>query len=235
MSRKQKIPNAAVIYARFSPRKNAAKCESCDAQVEACRKYAELYGLEIIGEYRDEAKSGKTDSRAGFKKAMAVTIANNATMIVRDMSRFGRNTLQVLSNAEKLWAGGAGFAAINERFDTTTAVGRFSFRIKAAVDELEREQIAERTKAAMLRKQANGQRMSSKLPYGMCDDPDDPARMVPDPEEQENIERVVALHRAGHSSREIATEMNLEGRKIRGKDWYHQAVPRILRREGVIK
>ena len=66
----------AVIYARFSSNKQTE--DSIEAQVRACKEYASLHGLNIVGEYKDEAISGKgsaTNKRAqynGFNKLYTV-------------------------------------------------------------------------------------------------------------------------------------------------------------------
>mgnify|MGYP001584781840 FL=1 len=96
--------------------------------------------------------------------------------------------------------------------------------------EYERKVIAIRTRVAMLRHQATGRKMSAKLPYGWAENPDDPARMVKDAEEQAVIRRIVQLDTEGLGLREIARELDDEGIDCRAGVWYHTTVKGILDR-----
>lgn len=51
------MPNNAVIYARYSSDKQTV--ESIDAQIRACKEYADKHDYTIVGVYADEAISGK--------------------------------------------------------------------------------------------------------------------------------------------------------------------------------
>jgi DNA invertase Pin-like site-specific DNA recombinase len=59
----------AVIYARYSS--NNQTEQSIEGQVRVCKEYAEVKGLEIIGEYVDRAISGRTDNRPDFQRMIS--------------------------------------------------------------------------------------------------------------------------------------------------------------------
>ena len=97
-----------------------------------------------------------------------------------------------------------------------------------------RQEIREKTGAAMLRHQAEGRRMSHRLPYGWKLDPVNPKRMIEDQDEQDNIDTILALRSQGLSSRKIAREMERRGLPFRRRaSWYGRTVLRILQREGM--
>src|SRR5206468_8559222 len=121
---------------------------------------------------------------------------------------------------------------IQENVNTRSPMGRFVFILFSALAELEREQVAERTSAAMLRHQAKGRRMTRPdlCPYGWRPDPLDPARLVEDANEQVTIRRIREERRYGRGLREIARRFDLSGIACRGGRWSHTTVRSVLLR-----
>ena len=123
------------------------------------------------------------------------------------------------------------------------AVGKFVVKAVEAAMELRAGLSREQTSNAMLSHQANGRRMSARLPFGWCSDPDDPARMLPCPYEMEIIMKVKAFRQEGLSLRKIAkrlTDLEYVPRKVnrlfkgrtvqvKGK-WRHGLIRKILSR-----
>lgn len=235
----------AVIYARFSPRRNHEDCLSCETQLEYCRSFAEIHQLEVIGEYRDEAISGKEENREGLNQALDAVTKAGGVLIVYKLDRLARNTGLMLRISKQLEKAGANLASLHESIDTTSASGRLFFTIMAAFAEFEREQIAERTSEAMQRHQKNGRRMSKRIRYGWEEDPESPLADKPgkdgkhyhlgirkNAEEQNTIQRIMELHEAGLGSRRIIHKLNDEGRDFRGNPkWYPSMVDTIIKRE----
>jgi len=235
--------NFAVLYARFSPRPNAAECESIETQMERMRAYCQASGWAVIGEHEDRDLSGRrTDNRPGLQAALDAAARKGCVLLVYSLSRLARNTRDAIDIAERIDAAGGDLASLREKIDTTTAMGRFFFRLMASMAELEREQIAERTADAMRRHQGAGRRMSavigrpfgqeeaSCLPYGRRADPDDARRLVWDESELAALARIRQLAAEGKKLREIARLMNEAGELCRGKRWHHQQVKRLLAR-----
>ena len=48
----------AIVYSRFSPRKNSDSCESIESQLDFCRRWCAENNVEIVGEFADRALSG---------------------------------------------------------------------------------------------------------------------------------------------------------------------------------
>jgi len=224
----------AVIYARFSPRRNADKCESVETQLERCRDYCRLHDLEIIGEYADRNMSGKrADNRPGFQEAMEMACKKKAVLVVYSLSRFARSTKDAILSVEKLSKANADLASLHEDINTASAMGRFVFRLMSALAELEREQIAERTSDAMRRHQSTGRNMSGdKTPYGWKRNPSNRALMIEDDHEQAIIQDIIQLHNEGKGPREITRIIEAKT-DCRGGKWYHTTVMRIIQRAGI--
>ena len=123
------------------------------------------------------------------------------------------------------------------------AVGKFVVKAFEAAMNLRAGLSREQTSNAMLSHQANGRRMSARLPFGWKIDPDDPARMVPDDYELEIIEKIQTFRQEGLSLRKIAkrlTDLEYVPRKVnrlfkgrtvhvKGK-WHHGLIRSILKR-----
>ena len=94
------------------------------------------------------------------------------------------------------------------------------------VAEMERNLGRERTKAALHRRAAPGQRIGT-IPLGFRSVD---GMLVIDDEERAGLETLVALRDSGASIRSVAMLMNEQGVKSRGRRWHPITVARVLRR-----
>jgi len=90
-----------------------------------------------------EKLSGK-DTKRPVLQSLMNTVQNGDVVVVESISRFARNTRDLLGLVEKLTKKGVEFISLKEHIDTTTATGRFMLTVFAAVAELEREHILQR-------------------------------------------------------------------------------------------
>lgn len=97
--------------------------------------------------YTDK-KSGVSRKRPGLA-LLWKDVREGDTVVVTSIDRFGRSTLDLLKNLERLDAMGVHFRSLKENVDTTTALGRFVFTLLASLAELERNWISERTSRTM--------------------------------------------------------------------------------------
>ena len=126
-------------YARVSK-----SSQSIDLQVEALEKSGILH--KHI--YCDEGLSGVLDSRPQFDTLMD-RLGGGDTIRAWKLDRMGRSLKHLLELYEILSLKKAHFDFITERFDTSSAMGRFVLQVMSAVAELEREMIRERTLAGL--------------------------------------------------------------------------------------
>ena len=99
--------------------------------------------------------SGKCADRPELKR-MLQFVRHGDTVIVESISRFARNTKDLLELVEQLTAKGVEFVSKKESIDTTTPSGKFMMTIFGAVAELEREYILQRQREGIAIAKANG-------------------------------------------------------------------------------
>ena len=87
--------------------------------------------------------SGKSTDRPALKQMMEF-VREGDTIIVESISRFARNTRDLLELVEQLTNKRVEFVSKKESIDTTTPTGRFMLTVFAAIAELEREYILQR-------------------------------------------------------------------------------------------
>lgn len=112
----------------------------------------ENLGVEML--FIDKA-SGKNAERPELIRMMDFVRVGD-TIVVEAISRFARNTRDLLDLVEKLSAKGVEFVSRKEAIDTTTASGKFMLTIFGAVAELERAYILERQREGIAIAKANG-------------------------------------------------------------------------------
>lgn len=104
--------------------------------------------------YIDKA-SGKNTSRPELQNLLAF-VRKGDTVIVESISRFARNTRDLLDLVERLTAKGVEFVSQKEAIDTTTPTGKFMLTIFGAVAELERAYILQRQREGIAVAKAQG-------------------------------------------------------------------------------
>lgn len=100
--------------------------------------------------------SGKTAGRPALQEMMGF-VREGDTVIVSEISRFARNTRDLLNLIDELTKKGAQFESQKEKIDTTTPTGQFMLTVFAAVSQLEREYILARQKEGIDAKKARGE------------------------------------------------------------------------------
>lgn len=106
------------------------------------RQEALMQTLGVTELYIDKA-SGKSTDRPELQK-MLEYVRKGDTVIVESISRFARNTKDLLELVDRLNSKGVAFVSQKEAIDTTTPTGKFMLTIFAAVAELERAYILQR-------------------------------------------------------------------------------------------
>ena len=113
-----------------------------------------------------DRQSGKNTARPQLQ-ALLARVKTGDTVIVESVSRFARNTRDLLELVEKLSVKGVEFVSQKEHIDTTTPTGKFMLTVFGAVAELERGYILQRQAegiAAAKRRGAHMGRPRKKLP-----------------------------------------------------------------------
>jgi DNA invertase Pin-like site-specific DNA recombinase len=99
--------------------------------------------------------SGKSKDRPELKH-MLNFVRDGDIVLTESISRFARNTRDLLDLVEQLTAKNVEFVSKKEAIDTSTPTGRFLLTVLAALSELEREQILERQREGIAIAKKNG-------------------------------------------------------------------------------
>jgi len=119
-------------------------------QLEGLRALAEQRGWEIVGEYVDTGYSGSKDRRPQLDALMQRVHRGGINIVaVWRFDRFARSVRHLVMALDEFRSRGIDFVSLNDNIDTSTSTGRFTYAVIAAVSELEREVIRERTRAGL--------------------------------------------------------------------------------------
>ena len=124
------------------------------AEQNTARQEVLMQELGVDRVFIDRA-SGKNAHRPELAR-MLEFVRQGDTVVVEAISRFARNTRDLLELVERLTAKGVEFVSRKEAIDTTTPSGKFMLTIFGAVAELEREYILQRQKEGIAIAKANG-------------------------------------------------------------------------------
>jgi site-specific DNA recombinase len=138
-----------------------------------------------------------------------------------------RSTKDTIELAEKLAKNGTDLVSLSEKIDTTSAAGKMIFRLLAVMSEFERDQISERTIAALQYKKGLGERVGGPVPYGFAL-ADDGVRLVPNASEHGLVAAAMEFKSQGLSLRKIAAKLLDLGYLPHGKEFYPQTIKLIL-------
>lgn len=236
-------PRTAIGYIRVSTEGQATEGQSLNDQRERIEAYAKAHGYNLVGIEADEGLSGKNTDRPGLQSALRQVCRTKGVLIVVKLDRLARSTRDAIELVENIDACGADLASITEQIDTATAQGRFVYRLFASLGELEREQIAERTRAALAFRKAHGMKLGSARPghwegrehrrragAALGSAAAAAARRAERAPVYAQAEPIAAgMRAAGQSLRAIAAELNARGITTpRGADWHAAQVRRLL-------
>jgi len=118
-----------------------------------------------------DKQSGKNTARPGLQKLLA-EVRHGDTVVVESVSRFARNTRDLLDLIDKLTVKGVEFVSQKEKIDTKTPTGKFMLTVFGAVAELERGYILQRQKEDIIAAKARGVRFGrpiKKLPENFAE------------------------------------------------------------------
>lgn len=143
---------------------------SLDAQDDRITKYAEAFDFEIVGEYEDAGKSGKSiEGRAEFKKMLEDIESNKdgvSYVLVFKLSRFGRNAADVLSTLQFMQDYDVNLICVEDGIDSSKDAGKLMISVLSAVAEIERENILVQTMEGRRQKAREGKWNGGFAPYG---------------------------------------------------------------------
>ncbi len=158
------------IYARLSVDGADRKNESVDNQLNLCRDYVNAHeDMELFGCYSDLGKTGTNFQRDDFERLMAdVRMRKVDCIVVKDLSRFGRNHLEMGNYLGKIFPFlGVHFIAINDNFDNMDGDPEtLSVQLKNLVNELYAKDISAKIRSSRVKQFERGSFSGRQPAYG---------------------------------------------------------------------
>ena len=143
---------------------------SLDAQKSRMKAFADYNGYEIVGEYEDAGKSGKSiEGRLQFNQMMEDIKSGKdrvSYVLVFKLSRFGRNAADVLSTLQVMQDFGVNLICVEDGIDSSKDTGKLMISVLSAVAEIERENIRVQTMEGRIQKAREGKWNGGFAPYG---------------------------------------------------------------------
>ena len=145
----------AVIYARVS-----TDGQSCERQIKDLNEFAQRAGYEIVATHTETA-SGMKDNRPERAKIIQLAQARKIDVVlVTEMTRWGRSTVDLLGTLKTLFAQGVSvIAPTGLSYDLSTPQGELMATIVAGLAKYERDLLAERTKSGLAAARARGKKL----------------------------------------------------------------------------
>ena len=150
------------IYARQSVDKKDSV--SIEAQIEQCKALAKTQEPLV---FQDKGFSGKNTERPDLQRLFeAIRAGRISTVYVYKLDRISRNIVDFNQLYQTMVSYGTEFVSVNEKFDTSTAMGRAMMQIIAVFAQMERETIQQRVKDNYYYRIADGRWAGGIAPYG---------------------------------------------------------------------
>lgn len=224
------------IYCRVS---TSAKeqLNSLFAQVSALTRHVALFDEWKLADTYIEVASSKGDSaRPEFKRLIQDCKQKKIKLvIVKNISRFGRDTVTVLDALQQLKTHDVRVIFMEEKLDTKTVDSSLMISIIESIAQAENESRSANIKIGLnLRAKTGTSKLYQRKCYGYTHDKD--GMLTIDDEQAENVRLIFSFYLQGYSIGGIIKE--LESRKIpspTGKEvWYKRSIDTLLSNEKYI-
>ena len=209
--------------------------------------------LELFDFYVDDGYSGTTFDRPEYKRMFKDIVEGKInTVIVKDLSRFGRNHIQSDDYIENILPGyNVRFISIIDEIDSfknPKSVSSIAVPLKNLMNDQYARDISEKVRSTLKIKQLNGEFIGVTAPYGYLKNPKDKHKFIIDKEASYIVKKIFNMILLGKSRKEIAEHLNNKNvltpslyklskentnneELIRSKKWNAEIVNRILRNE----
>ena len=223
---KQKHYIVGLYYRLSQEDERQGESVSIEHQRTILRKYAEEHGFEIHDEYIDDGISGTTFQRPEVQRLLddAKTGVIN-TIIVKDLSRFGRNYIEVGQYVDYVFpAFGIRFIAIQDNIDTENRDSNAMemMPIMNVFNEWHAANTSKKIKAVRRSNALAGIYSAKKATYGYLKGTDKKRTPVIDQETAPVVRRIFELYASGTSPKNIADILNAENIPSPGKLAYER-------------
>ena len=181
-------------------------------QKQLLENYAHKNGYSPIRHFTDDGVSGTTFEREGFQAMIAEVEAGNVSaVIVKDMSRLGRDYLKVGFYTEVMFKEkGVRFIAINNGIDSANQQDSDFTPFLNIMNEWYARDASRKIQAVFKSRMQDGKRVSPSVPYGYLRSPEDKQKLIIDEEPAAVVRRIYQMVIEGKGVTAIADILTAE-------------------------
>lgn len=205
--------DVTALYARLSKDDDlVGDSNSIVHQKEILAKYAKEHGFTNIEFYVDDGFSGTNFNRPDFQRMMADAEKGNiSTVIVKDMSRFGRDYIMVGYYTEIYFSNlDIRFIAINDNVDSNIQTENDLTPFKNVFNEWYARDTSKKIRAVFKAKGNSGKHLTTNPPFGYKKDPNDKDKWIIDDEAAATVRRIFQMYVDGYRISEIGHKLTEE-------------------------
>ena len=211
---KQNGGDITALYARLS-RDDEIEGDSNSIvhQKEILSEYARKHGFENTRFYADDGYSGTNFNRPDFQRMMTdVQAGLIKTIIVKDMSRFGRDYIMVGYYTEIfLPQADIRFIAVNDGVDTENQVDNDFTPFRNIINEWYAKDTSKKIRSVLKAKGNSGKHLSVIPPFGYKKDPNDKEKWLIDDDAAQIVRKIFRMYLDGNNMGSIARKLTEEG------------------------
>ena len=211
--------NLLARYIRLSREdENEGESNSIRNQRDLLKTFVEsspdLSQYEVV-EFCDDGYSGTNFDRPGVKALLEEVRAGNiCCIIVKDLSRFGRNYIDMGDYLEQIFPFlGVRFISVNDRFDSNDfdgTTGGLDVGFRNLIYALYSKDLSQKVRSAKRIRMEKGDFIGSHAPYGYAKSPENRKKLVIDEEAATIVRRIFAMADEGKNAVQIAATLNTE-------------------------
>lgn len=199
------------IYCRLSrDDEQAGESNSIVNQKAILKKYAKEQGFRNIQFFVDDGFSGANFNRPEWQRMITMVEADQiGVLLAKDMSRIGRNYLEVGFYTEILFPKhNVRFIAINSGVDSANQMDNDFTPFLNIINEFYVKDSSKKVKASMKQKGESGEYLTTNPPYGYMKDPDNPKKhWIIDDEAAAVVRQIFAWCMEGYGPSQIAHKL----------------------------
>ena len=207
-------------------KRNIDESNSISNQKQILSDYAKKHGYTNTMFFVDDGISGTSFDRSDFNRMQRMVEEGKVgTIIVKDLSRFGREHIEGGRLAEIVYPTlGVTFISIHENVNTSTGEGMEMMPFYNIFNEWYAAQTSKKIRDVWKSKSDNGKRVSPTVPFGYMKDPADKEKWLIDEPAAEIVRKIFALCLDGRGPSQIARQ--LEKENIMVPSAYYQSINR---------
>lgn len=184
--------------------------------------------MRLAAVFCDNGETGTDFERPGFEQMMdRVRDREIDCIVVKDLSRFGRNYVEAGYYLEKIFPYlGVRFVAVNDSYDTLKDRGgnEMVLSLKNLVNDLYAKDISRKICSSLDTKRRNGEYIGAVPPYGYLKSPEDRHRLIPDQDAAPVVRRIFQWRAEGTGAAQIARRLNEEGIPSPALHYYRKGI-----------